>query len=228
MGKKIMNKVCITVVLLLLLSCKPSKEDGEVLRSLDKLHTEVKALKDSIQRIQNELIKHPTLVIDSSVNMHITLPKMDSILPIHLTKKIKKPTEESKPAKIRNQETNDTTYHYFDNKKLSVKIAPRSDKQKIWIYLKTGELIQEYENIRMSYHVSHDIHFRENGSIHQIKVHFNPGASRYWYTDVITFDEQNMPMQKVSNQHPADTMEAAMGKTYFWDNEQKSWVLKSA
>ncbi|MDV7398857.1 hypothetical protein RZS08_46045, partial [Arthrospira platensis SPKY1] len=72
-----------------------------------------------------------------------------------------------------------------------------------------------------------DIHFRGNGSVNQIKVHFNPGASRYWYTDVITFDEQNMPMQKISNQHPADTMEGAMGKTYIWDNEQKTWVLKS-
>jgi hypothetical protein len=221
-----MNKVFIIVVLLLLLSCKPSKADDEVLRSLDRLHTEVKALKDSLQRIQKELIKNSTvLVADSSDVEDTSLSKKDFILPTQRTKKIKQPAEESKPTKTRNHETNDTTYHYFDNKRLSVKIAPRSDIQKIWIYLKTGELIQEYENIRMSYQVSHDIHFRGNGSIHQIKVHFNPGASRYWYTDVITFDEYNMPLQKVSNQHPADTMEAAMGKTYFWDNEHKSWVL---
>jgi len=222
-----MNKVGVIVCILFLLSCKSPRADDEVLRSLEKLHQDIHALKDSIQHLQKELNKSHLRHDLNPENQKPIASPIDTVAKAPVVKQRKKVEQEKTPSKVKQLTANDTTYHYFDNKKISVKIAPRADRQKIWIFLKSGEIIQEYENVRMSYQVSHDIHFRSNGSIHQIKVHFNPGASRYWYTEVITFDEFNMPLQKVSNQHPADTMEMAMGKTYIWNNELKSWILKT-
>lgn len=129
--------------------------------------------------------------------------------------------QKKKKKKSKNQ--NVTTYFYFSDKKLSVKIAPKSEKQKIWIYNSKGEIIYELENVSLSYTISNDLKFRENGSLESVTTHLNPGASLYMYTTFIAFDENNEPLYKIEEKHPS-TLEELLHNKWLWQKDKKQWI----
>jgi len=117
----------------------------------------------------------------------------------------------------------DTTYYYFADGRLSVKIAPSDDRQQIWVYHIMGDLIYEFENVRMSYSVSNSLKFRPDGSIENVKTHTNPGASMYWYETETVFEKDNEPRYQKSYQKPFNTVLDAMGDKYLWISKEKRW-----
>ena len=120
--------------------------------------------------------------------------------------------------------TTDTTYHYFQDGRLSVKIAPEVDRQKILVYHISGELIYELENVRLSYTVSNELYFRSNGSLEYVKTFTNPGASRYMYNAEIKFRDDNQPVSMQNFKFPADTMLESMGEKFLWSEKEKRWI----
>lgn len=223
-GKDLMKKFGFILATIIFYGClSTSESENDWKESLDRIHFEIKSLRDSLHVLHEKLKQEQNSKtnIDSLIHQ-VELTKDTSETLINKPKQ--KPVRQK--SKIRNatSSSNDTIYHYFTDGKLSVKMSPRGDRQKVWVFLRKGELIQEYENVRMSYQVSHDISFRDDGSIQKVKIHFNPGASRYWYTEEITFNSDNMPIIRHVQQHPADTMEAAMGIQYYWDSESKIWI----
>lgn len=120
--------------------------------------------------------------------------------------------------------TSDTTYHYFQDGRLSVKIAPEGDRQKIWVYHISGELIYEMENVRLSYTVSNDLYFRSNGSLEYVKTFTNPGASRYMYRSEIKFRSDNQPKSMHNFKYPADSVVESMGDKFLWSEKEKRWI----
>ena len=119
--------------------------------------------------------------------------------------------------------SNDTIYHYFSNGRLSVKIAPRSDRQKIGMYLPNGEISYELENIHLSYSCYNELFFRKNGSVEKIISSLNPGASMYMYKTFIHFDERNEPRYKIDEKSPS-TLEDHMNNKSLWDSKNRRWI----
>lgn len=117
----------------------------------------------------------------------------------------------------------DTTYYYFNDGRLSVKIAPQADRQKIWVSHIMGEQIYEFENVRMSYSVSNTLSFRQDGSLEKVVTNTNPGASRHWYITETVFHTDNEPRYQKSHQMPFDTLMDAVGTTYLWIAKEKRW-----
>lgn len=117
----------------------------------------------------------------------------------------------------------DTIYHYFSDGRISVKIAPESPVQRIWVYHILGDVIYEFENVRQSYSVSNSLKFRPDGSLESVKTHSNPGASMYWYESETVFETDNEPRYQVSYQMPFMTVMDAMGTKYLWNRKEKSW-----
>jgi hypothetical protein len=76
----------------------------------------------------------------------------------------------------------------------------------------------------MSYQVTYDINFRNDGSVNTIKEHTNPGASRYWYDCLMTFSNNNEPEWRKCEQMPMDRLELASANKYYWNKASKQWV----
>jgi hypothetical protein len=118
----------------------------------------------------------------------------------------------------------DTVYHYFSNGQISVVVAPASERQMIWVYNLKGEQIQVFENVRMSYSVSNNLIFRENGALEKVMSHTNPGASMFWYETETYFDSDNEPRYKISRQKPFRSAIESMGDKYLWNRSTGEWV----
>jgi len=119
---------------------------------------------------------------------------------------------------------NDTVYHYFSNRKLSVKEHPfNNGRRKIEVFdYMTGKVNIELEDVRMSFSVSHRLRFRNDGSLERVSVHENPGASRYWYECEMTFSNTNEPQWQTCQQMPMDRVE--FPSKYYWDKSRRQWI----
>ncbi|MBN2776569.1 MAG: hypothetical protein JXR36_02940 [Bacteroidales bacterium] len=118
----------------------------------------------------------------------------------------------------------DTIYHYYVNNSVSVKISPwENGRRMIMLYNLYGEKTFEMEEVRLSYSVSVNLKFAQNGSVSHIHSHMNPGASMYWYETEIEFSTTNEPLWKKSVQMPMQTIEDAMGDVYYWDKKKNDW-----
>ncbi len=205
-----------TIVLIVfissLFSCKKEDSDMKILQSkLDSISFQLEELKKE-SKTQTDSISKNT--IQKPIEMKKQIP-FQSKEKLQITKK-------EKPTKLNNP-SNDTTYHYFSDGKLSVIIAPRADRQKIWIYLPNGEVIYELENIRLSYSCYNELVFRKNGSVEKVISSLNPGASMYMYSSVIHFDERNEPRYKIDEKTPS-TLEEHMNNKSLWDSKNRRWV----
>jgi hypothetical protein len=118
---------------------------------------------------------------------------------------------------------NDTIYHRYVNGSLSVKITPwENDRRNILLYNLQGEQTYQLEEIRMSYSVSHNITFAENGGVVKVVSHMNPGASRHWYQTTTTFDGTNQPLWQVDETFPMESVALPVKK--YWHKIDKRWV----
>ena len=63
--------------------------------------------------------------------------------------------------------------------------------------------------------------FRSDGSVESITTSFNPGASKYSYSRVITLDNNNTPIKLVNSQIPCDDFKCE--KILFWNKDKLEW-----
>jgi len=179
---------------------------------LESISIQLEELKKESNKKNNDTITKDAIQKKSEMKKAIEI----------ISKKTKLVIPKEKPLKP-TIPSNDTIYHRFLDGRLSVKIAPRSDRQKIWIYLPTGEVIYELENIHLSYSSYNELFFRKNGALEKIINHFNPGASLYMYKTYIFFDEGNEPKYKIDEKMPS-TLEEQTNNKSLWDRENRRWI----
>jgi hypothetical protein len=122
--------------------------------------------------------------------------------------------------------SNDTLYHYYINGSISVKIHPwTNDKRTIELFDLYGQKTFSTEDIRLSYTQFNQLHFHPNGAVSKIEESYNPGASLYHYTAVMTFGTTNDPIIRTHQQWPSTVEEHMKGQLpWFWNKKNQQWV----
>jgi len=119
----------------------------------------------------------------------------------------------------------DTVFHYYKNmnRKVSVKITPWNNAKR-WtiLYDPFGNETYRMESVRMSFTISVDLKFHDNGAVSEAKIHNNPGASMYWYETYITFSINNEPEWKRSERLPLQSLNDIEPHEY-WVKATKQW-----
>ncbi|MFN4123942.1 MAG: hypothetical protein ACK4GL_11650 [Flavobacteriales bacterium] len=223
--------VCFLIVALLMQACAGSgnnnERNDELNAKYDSLLQEIKALRKQIQKDTQ---------VEQFQTKPVELPKpspKEEPKPVKEIKRepIEKPVVDKKKETTPNQKPvaeNDTIYHYFSNRKLSVKVHPfMNGRRKIQVYnLVSGKVNIELEDVRLSYSVSHRLRFRPDGSLEKVNVHENPGASRYWHECEMTFSNTNEPQWQTCEQLPMDQLR--FPDKYFWNKATGQWVKQEA
>lgn len=123
------------------------------------------------------------------------------------------------------KEPADSTVHHYVNGKTSVIRTPWVDGRRETKFLNLqGELTYTIEEARLSYQVSAELKFHENGGVKTAHIFTNPGASQFMYNSTIHFSTTNEPQWKLDKQTPAVSIEDAAGTKYFWYKKEKRWV----
>jgi hypothetical protein len=203
---------------LVIFSCQPQNnttETRQLTLLLDSLRTEIKELKQ--QQQQPSVKKDTVLILPQQKDILTKKPK-----PITTPKPVT-PVIKKEPAPKPYKE--DTIYHKYKNGTPSVTIFPRHEgRRKILVYNRQGKITIELEEVIMSYQVTYDFNFREDGSVNTLKEHTNPGTSRYWYDCQITFSNNNEPEWKKCEQFPMDRLEHPNANKYYWNKSNNQWV----
>jgi hypothetical protein len=132
--------------------------------------------------------------------------------------------EEKKSAAIQQVQAGDTTFHYYSNKRVSVKITPWVDGERwVLLYNLLGEETYRSKDIRKSYTEVAQLKFHSNGAVSTMNIHLNPGASQYWYETTITFSTTNDPLQKSSERKPYEDLSTTPKPWEYWDSKTKQW-----
>jgi hypothetical protein len=204
--------IVLIAFILSLFSCKKDDSDMKSLQDkLDSISIQLEELKNE-SKTKSDSISKDTIQKPDERKKTIRIPYKEKL---QITKK-------EKPIKL-DISSNDTIYHYFSDGRISVKIAPRSERQKIWMYLPNGEVIYELENIRLSYSCYNELVFRKNGSVEKVISSLNPGASMYMYKTIIHFDERNEPLYKIDEKTPS-TLEEHVNNKSLWDSKNRRWI----
>jgi hypothetical protein len=210
--------IVISMVFLVIMSCQPREtKQNEWLTTIDSLKMDVRDLKKQLDSMKHnskdlnptELNKKPvkteTVSVDKEIVKKIIVPQL--------------------PQLKSQKNKNDTVYHYFNNKKVSVKVCPRvNDKQWILVYSIKGTESIRFESVIQSYSVTYDLKFRPNGSLETVVESTNPGASLHWYKCNMSFNEQNEPLWKVCQEYPITRLEHPDKNKYYWDKKSMNWV----
>jgi hypothetical protein len=213
-------KYLLPLIAMLTMACASDKKNDEeisaIKSSMDSLLVEVKSLRKELQEkdstITNTLIATPNIKKDS---VKKEFPK---IKPSSPTKKETKVVEAPK---------NDTTFHYYINGKVSVKIHPWKDsKRTIELFDLYGKLTFSTEDINMSYTIFNHLHFHSNGAVSKIEESNNPGASLYMYKSIMTFSTTNNPELRTNHKWPSTMQDEfeSQTKPWFWNKEKMQWV----
>jgi hypothetical protein len=209
-------------------SCKKDGAEMELLhKKLDSIAQQLETLKrekkvvklDSLEEKEAiRLTKKSKILIknDSITKKEIIKPKKT------ITKDRKLILKKESPKSII-LANNDTVFHYYKNERISVKVAPRSDRQSIWIYAPNGKITYKLENTRLSYSCYNELIFRADGSLEHVKSSMNPGASMYMYKTFTYFDERNEPRYKIDEKTPA-SVEDYMNNKSLWDSNNRRWI----
>ncbi|MDD2198853.1 MAG: hypothetical protein PHF99_07250 [Bacteroidales bacterium] len=165
-------------------------------------------------------------IMDSSYYIINTPEKIDD----ELTKKniisdtVPKLTDQNQQIIPESETINDTIFYYYVNNKVSVKITPwKNGKRDIKFYDLYGNNTYNQEEIKLSYSVFCDLVFGNNGAVEKMNCTTNPGASRFWHESEISFNGTNSPVWKKTYTKPAETINDAEGKTWFWDKNSNNW-----
>lgn len=141
------------------------------------------------------------------------------------TPEIQPPPKEESPKRsvpvIRNEEEK----KFYSNGKLSLWISPWKDGRRYWkLYDLYGNETIELEEVRLSYSVSYDARFHENGAVHMIHFSENPGAANFWYEGEMEFSTTNEPITRRVRKMPFENLEEMVKRKWvYWDKRTKSW-----
>jgi hypothetical protein len=186
------------------LSCTQPNSQPSVdtlIKKIDSLSAQIQALK---------LTASDTVYLDSQPQ-----PKQIPVAKQSLDKpKFKKP--EALPDKL----VDSVVYFYKNSTRVSVIYKPWfNGVRKVLFFKPNGEQTFELEEIRKSFSSNVTIkEWYDNGAVKKIECATYPDASMYWYTSVITFDEQNMPLWKTQSQHPETSVSIPGNNDYYWKN----------
>lgn len=207
-------------LLVFIISCKSNKQIADTdNQKMDSLISLVSSLNSKVAKMDSTLqqknAKQPLAVklVDSSKFI-----LRDTSVRVKKTKPKFKPVEVAMPL-------NDTVIYYYRDRRISVKVFPEvNGRQQIVVYAPNGDAVYETETVRLSYQVSNQFKFRDDGSLELIKSSMNPGASLYWYESVTAFDVDNEPLYMQSFRHPYESVTDAMGDKYLWNKLERKWV----
>lgn len=126
------------------------------------------------------------------------------------------------PIKLQASST-DTTFYYYTNKSVSVKVTPWVNNER-WtlLYDLKGNETYRQKDERKSYSIFSQLSFHPNGAVTKMLISTNPGASMYWYETTITFSTTNDPEQKTDERKPYDNLQIEKPWEY-WDSKTKQW-----
>jgi hypothetical protein len=193
-----------------------SAELQQIQRQLTALSDSIGELKDSLRSQQADTVAltpvKPVKVPDS-LRMHSK--------PVVTTPKKTEPKPPVKPVKL----TNDTIYHYYVNKKVSVRLDPwKNDERKVHFYDLQGVETFNLTEINKSYSETVFLKFAPNGSVATAEIHNNPGASMYWYETEIKFSTTNEPLSKISHRMPFSSMDQMTNEKWvYWNKRTGQW-----
>ena len=215
-----MNKLLILIIVGLAISCKPNEREVVTEnRKIDSLIFLVGELNDKVTKMDSALQSKNTTFSKIEVE-----EDSSKLIENNRLTKVEKPKPKVKP-KIDLRPLNDTVLYLFDDGRISVKKFPLVEgRQSIFVFKPNGDIAFETENVQLSYHVSNDLKFRDDGSLELIKSSMNPVASLYWYESVIGFDIDNEPLYKQTFRHPYESVNDAMGEKYLWNKLERKWV----
>lgn len=188
-------------------SCK-NKEEITIKLPQPKLEGATHEIKDSIYFISNTPEK-----LGEESNKEISIQDT-----------INKTVGDKKQVIPESETINDTIFHYYVNNKVSVKITPwENGRRNIKFYDLYGNNTYNQEEIKLSYTVFCDLYFANNGSVEKMTCRSNPGASRFWHESETSFNGTNSPLWKKTYTKPAETIESALGETWYWDKNSSNW-----
>jgi hypothetical protein len=114
---------------------------------------------------------------------------------------------------------------YYSNGKLSLWISPWKEGRRYWkLYDLYGNETIELEEVHLSYSVSYDARFHENGAVKIIHFSENPGAANFWYEGEMEFSTTNEPITRRVRRMPVESLEEMVHRKWvYWDKRTKSW-----
>lgn len=173
-----------------------------------------------------------TVYIEKPAEAVVVEQKVDTPKPVAPVQQVevKQPPKQQEPLPTKLQTykpdkaASDTTYYYYVNKRVSVKITPWvNEKRMLLLYDLYGNNTYEIEEVRQSYTVRAELKFHDNGAVKTASIHTNPGASMYMYLTTITFNTVNEPEQKHDETIPARGLEETMKPWQYWDKKTRQW-----
>ncbi|MFN8288424.1 MAG: hypothetical protein U0V74_16825 [Chitinophagales bacterium] len=172
------------------------------------------------------VVVHDTLVIVSRDT--VVVKSADTIVPVSETPKKEQVKVEPNKKAVAAVAPTDTTFYYYPNGSVSVKITPWKDGNRYLLFYNRKEQLTYTQNDkRMSYSVLTQLRFKTNGAVEKAEIHENPGASMYWYETSISFSDDNDPEWKVNQRIPVESL-SDKSTTYYWKKASKQWVLQEA
>jgi|GEM_PF-4370436 len=117
----------------------------------------------------------------------------------------------------------DTLFHYYSKGPVSVIRTPFINGHAKWIFYDLqGNPTCELKEIDLSFTVSVQLTFHENGAAKQAKIHDNPGASLHFYVSTVSFDTNNQPGWMTTEAYPP-SLEDHMKPPFYWDKKTWGW-----
>lgn len=208
-------------IISLFASCNSSSQSENQLlaEKLDSLYAEVSELKTLLE--EKKKTTDTIRAVQQQADTSVIQPAKENPKKI-VPSEIEKPEA---PKPMPSIPKNDTTYHYYSNGKLSVKITPWYEgTRKLFFYDLKGSQTFELEDVRHSYSITTQLKFHPNGAASKAEIHNNPGASRYWYETEITFDTTNEPLVKSSRQMPPEHLDLEENLPSFWNKQKQQWI----
>lgn len=195
-----MKYLCTLIICAAVIGCRPTARESAPVAS-----------KDTIVVIQRDTI----VVVQQTATQKAT--------PITVTsKEIKERKEPSTP--VVNKENSDTTFYYYVNKKVSVKVTPWVESERwVLLYDLYGHETYRHQDVRKSYTVFAHLSFHSNGAVSKMEISNNPGASMYWSETTITFSTVNEPEQKTTERKPYPEGPTFEKPWEYWDKKTRQW-----
>lgn len=180
------------------------------------------ALEAQLDSLQRQVLKLSRALADTSKSITNNSVQSDS-LQQPFTQKTSRtlPVTAVKAKPIKQKPLLDTVYHYYQySKQIALCITPWIDgKRSLLFYSPQGVLTYQINDVLQSYSsITELTEWHSTGAVAKVLTRLNPGASMYWYTTAITFNNAHTPEWKTDTQHPENEVHLPSNKNHYWKN----------
>lgn len=227
--KQMANSILFFVVIVVS-SCSTDNQDAkqiELKQEIKELHKRIDSLSSQFASHQMDtvLFKEDVKTIPPRKKIQDEKPSPNPAGPTSKTHIAHKPPSPQLSGKQPLQQ--DTVYHYYTNGKISLKIFPIVNNEKvIQLFDLYGNKTYEDKEIHKSYSKGFQYRFHENGAVSSIEESFNPGASMYMYFATMTFDSVNQPLLRTESKYPSTLEEELNKQPLFWNKSKGEWQIQ--